>query len=109
MKNSKVLKGILILLGLNLAVLGAWRVIDPIAFSAFSGLILSNDVGLLSEARGAGGAVAGFGLVILLGAFYQKLSYTSTIAAIVLYLGFGVARLIGYGVDGNPGEWLSQE
>ena len=70
MKNSKVLKGILIVLGLNLTVLGAWRVIDPIAFSAFSGLILSNDVGLLSEARGAGGAAAGFGLVILLGAFY---------------------------------------
>ncbi len=108
MKNSKVLKGILILLGLNLSVLGSWRVIDPIAFFEFSGMILSSDVGLLSEARGAGGAVVGFGILILLGVFNQKLSYTSTIAAIVLYLGFGVARVIGFVLDGNPGEMIVQ-
>jgi hypothetical protein len=108
MKNSKVLKGILILLGLNLTVLGSWRVIDPIAFFEFSGMILSNDVGLLSEARGAGGAVVGFGILILLGVFNQKLSYTSTIVAIVLYLGFGVARVIGFVLDGNPGEMIVQ-
>ena len=88
--------------------LGAWRVIDPIAFSAFSGLILSNYVGLLSEARGAGGAVAGSGLISGGGVFYQKLAYTATIAAIVLYLGFGVARVIGFGLDGNPGEMIVQ-
>ncbi len=108
MKNSRVLKGILILLGLNLTVLGSWRVIDPIAFFEFSGMILSSDVGLLSEARGAGGAVVGFGILILLGVFNQKLSYTSTIAAIVLYLGFGVARVIGFVLDGNPGEMIVQ-
>ena len=108
MKNSNVLKGILILLGLNLTVLGSWRVIDPIAFFEFSGMILSNDVGLLNEARGAGGAVVGFGILILLGAFNRKLSYTSTIAAIVLYLGFGVARVIGFVLDGNPGEMIVQ-
>ena len=108
MKNSNVLKGILILLGLNLTVLGSWRVIDPIAFFEFNGMILSNDVGLLNEARGAGGAVVGFGILILLGAFNQKLSYTSTIAAIVLYLGFGVARVIGFVLDGNPGEMIVQ-
>ena len=108
MKNSNVLKGILILLGLNLTVLGSWRVIDPIAFFEFSGMILSNDVGLLNEARGAGGAVVGFGILILLGAFNRKLSYTSTIAAIVLYLGFGVARVIGFVLDGNPGEMILQ-
>ena len=108
MKKSKVLKGILILLGLNLTVLGSWRVIDPIAFFEFSGMILSNDVGLLNEARGTGGAVVGFGILILLGAFNRKLSYTSTIAAIVLYLGFGVARVIGFVLDGNPGEMIVQ-
>ena len=108
MKNSNILKGILILLGLNLTVLGSWRVIDPIAFFEFSGMILSNDVGLLNEARGAGGAVVGFGILILLGAFNRKLSYTSTIAAIVLYLGFGVARVIGFVLDGNPGEMILQ-
>ena len=108
MKNSKVLKGILIVLGLLLTVIGLWRLFDPISFFENSGLVLSNEAGLLSEARGAGGAVVGFGIVVLLGAFNQRLSYTSTIAAIVVFLGFGIARLIGFSLDGNPGEGVIQ-
>jgi hypothetical protein len=108
MKNSKILKGILILLGLLLTVIGSRRLFNPIAFFENSGIVLSNDVGLLSEARATGGAVVGFGLVILLGAFNRRLSYTSTIAAIVIFLGFGIARLIGFGLDGNPGEGVIQ-
>ena len=108
MRNSKVLKVILIVLGLLLIGLGSWRLFDPISFFQNSGLILDNHVGLLSEARATGGVVVGFGLIILLGAFIQKLSYTSTIAVIVLFLGFGFARLIGLAMDGNPGEALIQ-
>ena len=108
MRNSKILKGILILLGLVLTVIGSWRLFDPIAWFENSGIVLSNDVGLLSEARATGGALVGFGLVIILGAFSRRLSYTSTIAAIVVFLGFGIARLIGFGLDGNPGEGVIQ-
>ncbi len=108
MKNSKVLKGILILLGLPLTVLGSWRLFDPITFFENSGLVLSDDAGLLSEARGTGGVVVGFGILILLGAFNQKLSYTSTISAILIYFGFGVARIISLVLDGNPGDALEQ-
>ena len=108
MKNSKVLKGILIILGLLLIILGSWRLFVPIAFFENSGLVLSNEAGLLSEARVTGGVVVGFGLIVLLGAFIQRLSYTSIIAAIVLFLSFGIARLIGFGLDGNPGEGVIQ-
>jgi hypothetical protein len=108
MKNSKILKGILMLLGVLLTVIGSWRLFDPIAFFENSGIVLNNDVGLLSEARGTGGIVLGFGLVVILGAFNRRLSYTSTIAAIVIFLGFGIARLIGFGLDGNPGEGVIQ-
>jgi hypothetical protein len=108
MKNSKVLKAILIIFGLLLIGLGSWRLIDPIGFFQNSGLVLDNHVGLLNEARATGGVVVGFGLLILLGAFIKKLSYTSTIAAIVLFFGFGVARLIGFAMDGNPGDPLMQ-
>jgi len=52
--------------------------------------------------------VVGFGLLILLGAFNQKLSFTSTIAAIVVFLGFAMARVLGFALDGNPGEALVQ-
>ena len=108
MKNSKVLKGILIVLGLLLIVIGLWRLFDPITFFENSGLVLSNEAGLLSEARATGGAVVGFGIVVLLGAFNQRLSYTSTITALVVFLGFGIARLIGFSLDGNPGEGVIQ-
>jgi len=109
MKNSKVLKGILILLGFNFIILGSWRLFDPIGFFEFFGMILNNDTGLLNEARGTGGVILGFGLLILLGAFNQKLSYTSTVTALVVYLGFGVARAISFILDGNPGETLVLE
>ncbi len=106
MKNSKVLKGILILIGVLLTFMGFWRLIDPISFFEYSGLTLSEDPGLLNEARGTGGAIIGFGLLILLGAFKKKLAYTSTIVAIVLFFGFGIARVISVVLDGNPGEAL---
>ena len=106
MKDSQVLKGILILLGVPLVVLGSWRLLDPIGFFDFSGLLLSADAGLLNEARGTGGAIIGFGLLILLGAFKKKLTYTSTIVAVLLFLGFGIARVISVVLDGNPGEAL---
>lgn len=108
MKESLFLKITLIVLGLVLTVLGFWRLFDPIAFFENSGLALSGGAGLLNEARATGGVVAGFGLFILSGAFVRKLSYTATVAAIVLFLGFGIGRLIGFGIDGNPGESLVQ-
>jgi len=106
MKDSKFLKGILILLGVFLTIMGFWRLIDPIAFFEYSGLILTNNAGLLNEARGTGGAIIGFGLIILLGAFKKKLTYTSTIVAMVLFFGFGIARVLGFALDGNPGDAL---
>jgi len=106
MKDSKVLKGILILIGVQLTIMGLWRFINPIAFFEFSGLILSENAGLLNEARALGGAIIGFGLLILLGAFKKKLTFTSTLVAVVLFFGFGIARLISFAIDGNPGEAL---
>ena len=108
MKDSKVLKIILFLLGLILFILGSWRLINPISFFENSGLALSYDVGLLNEARATGGVVVGFGILILLGTFFQKLSYTSTIAAFVIFLSFGFSRVIGIILDGNPGESIIQ-
>jgi len=61
-----------------------------------------------SGTGGTGGVVTGFGLLILSGAFNSKLSYTSTVVAIVLFFGFGIARLIGFALDGNPGESIIQ-
>lgn len=108
MKNSKVLKAILFFLGFILTALGSWRLFDPISFFENSALILSDDSGILNEARATGGVVVGFGLLILSGVFIPKLSFTSTIVAVVLFLSFGIARLVGFGLDGDPQEGMIQ-
>jgi hypothetical protein len=95
-------KIILIILALPLLIFGAWRLFDPIGFAAFGGSSLPNDAGLLSEVRAAGGAVAVSGIIVLLGAFRPRWSFVSIVLAAVIFVSFGVARLLGIALDGAP-------
>ena len=104
MKNSKVLKGILLYLGGNLIVIGSWRLLDPISFALTNDMDLNGQISLINEARGAAGAIVGFGILIVLGAFIKRLTYTSAIVGPILYLGYGLARLLSFTIDGYPGE-----
>jgi len=106
MENSKVLKVILFLLGFALIVMGLWRIFEPIGFYAYSGIPLGDSANILNEARAAGGGIVGAGIVIVLGAFIKSLRYTSSIVCFGLFLSFGIARLIGIGIDGYPGDEL---
>jgi hypothetical protein len=104
MQNSKVLKGILLYLGGNLIVIGSWRLFDPISFALTNDMDLYGQISLINEVRGAAGAIVGFGILIVLGVFIKRLTYTSAIMGPVLYLGYGVARLLSFTIDGYPGE-----
>jgi hypothetical protein len=53
--ESRGLRAILIVLAVTLVLFGGWPLVDPMGFYTFSGLELSDDAGLLSEVRGAGG------------------------------------------------------
>jgi hypothetical protein len=75
---------------------------DPVAFHLFSGLTLPADTGLLSEARGAGAVVVGFGLVILAGAIVSRLREVSLLVAAVLFYAYAAGRLTGLALDGMP-------
>lgn len=104
MKVSKGFKVILLVLGLTLVIFGGWRLFDPIGFYAFSGLQLSQNAGLLSEVRGAGGIIMISGLIVGLGAFRPALSRTSVALAVVVFMSLGLARLFGVALDGSPGS-----
>jgi hypothetical protein len=106
MKNSKMLKVILFYLGGNLVVIASWRLFDAIGFAEFNGISLGDEISGINEAKGAAGAIIAFGILIMLGAFNRKLSYTSVITASTLYLGFGVARFMSYIIDGYPGDMI---
>ena len=107
-KESRVYKVILIVLALTLVIFGGWRLLDPIGFYAFSGMALSDDAGLLSEVRGAGGIITVSGLVVGLGAFRHAWSRTSVALAAVVFLSLGLARLLGIALDGSPGVDIIQ-
>jgi hypothetical protein len=107
-KESRVFKVILIVLALTLVFFGGWRLVDPLGFYTFSGLELSDDAGLLSEVRGAGGIIMVSGLVVGLGAFRRVWSGTSVVLATVVFLSLGLARLLGMALDGSPGAEVIQ-
>jgi len=77
-------------------------------FYANSGIILSNDAGMLNEVRASGGAIVGIGILIMLGVFIDKLTYTSTVVSFVIFLSYGIARILAVATDGNPGEKIVQ-
>ena len=106
MENSKLLKIILFISGLLLLIIGSAILFAPIAFSARNGIDLGGNINLLNDTRAAGASLLVSGLVILLGAFIQKLTYTSVIIAIIAYLSYAIGRLISILMDGMPTEGI---
>jgi hypothetical protein len=102
MKNSKVLKTILFISGLIGIGVGGAILFMPITFFATSGIDLSGNVSLLNEIRPSGGALLASGMLILLGVFVAKLTFTSLVLSILLYLSYGISRILSITIDGIP-------
>jgi hypothetical protein len=108
MKNSKVLKTILIISGLIASGFGAAILFTPVAFYASYGIELGGNFSLLNEIRAPGGALMASGILIISGAFVDKLSFTAAVASTLLYLSYGLSRVMSIAVDGMPVEGLVQ-
>lgn len=77
MENSKILKIILILSGLILILVGEGNLMNPATFLARHEIVLGENISLISELKGHGGVFLGLGILIVLGAFIKRLSFTS--------------------------------
>ncbi len=106
MKNSRTLKSVLFILGLIVAGIGSAILFVPVAFFATNGIEIAGHVNLLNEIRAPGGALLACGLLIMLGAFVAKLTFTSALISILLYLSYGLSRILSMTVDGMPTEGL---
>lgn len=106
MKNSKVLKMIFFVSGLVLIVIGGAILFMPAAMFALNGVDLGGNSSLLSEIRAPGGALLASGIVIMLGAFVAKIAFTSAVISILLYLSYGLSRMVSIAIDGMPAEGL---
>ena len=108
MKNSRVLKTVLFIAGLIGVGIGSAILFFPVAFHATSGITIGNDISLLNEIRAPGGVLLGFGILIILGEVYEKLTFTSTIVATFVYLSYGLSRIVSIMLDGFPSSALIQ-
>ncbi len=106
MKTLFGLKTLLFLTGLIGVGIGGAILFEPVAFHATSGIVVPASESLLSELRAAGGALLAIGLVVVLGAFVSRLTFTALILATVLYLSYGVSRVTSMLLDGLPSSTL---
>ncbi len=108
MKNSKVLKTILFISGLMLIGFGGAILFMPVAMAAISGIELGGNISLLNETRAPGGALLASGILVMSGAFVAKLTFTSVVVSTLVYLSYGLSRILSMAIDGMPAEGLVQ-
>ena len=108
MKNSKVLKIILLLSGLIASGIGAAILFNPVAFYTGSGIHLGGDISLLNDIRAMGAGLLAIGMLIMSGAFVAKLTFTSAVISTLVYLSYGASRIMSIAIDGLPVDALVQ-
>lgn len=106
MKHSTVLKTILFLSGLIVTGIGGVILLTPVAYFASNGIDLGGNITLLNEVRAPGGALLASGLLIVTGVFVPKLTFTSAVIATLVYLSYGISRMLSIAIDGMPADAL---
>jgi hypothetical protein len=106
MESTLRLKVLLFVTGLIGVGIGGAILFVPAEFHATSGIVIGSDENLLSEMRAAGGALLACALIVFLGAFISRLTFTSLLLSTVLYLSYGTSRLVSMAVDGLPSSNL---
>ncbi|KAB1151413.1 DUF4345 domain-containing protein [Tenacibaculum aiptasiae] len=95
--------------GSLLLFVGLMRLSNPIkTYLKNSGIKLEKDTNLLNEMRGISGVMLLGGIIILLGIIVSKLTFTSFVVAILIFLGFGIGRVLSIKLDGKPNKLIIQ-
>jgi hypothetical protein len=102
MGKSIFLRILLLIGGASLIFIGGSLLFSPVSFQASAGIMLGDDVNLLSEVRASGGALFASGILIAMGAFLSEITFISIIIASLIYLSYGTSRALGMMIDGVP-------
>ena len=108
MENSKILNVLLVISGIISIIVGGGMLFFPVEFHATAGIVLDGNINLNNEMRAAGGPVLVGGLIITLGAFFERIKFTATLLAGFFYLSYGCARIVSIVIDGMPNFALIQ-
>jgi len=104
MQNSIKLKATLLISGSFAVGIGAGILFAPEAFYAANNIQLSDDINLLSEIRAPGGAMLASGVLIISGAFVPGLTFSATLVSSLMYLAYGLSRILAMAIDGIPAQ-----
>ena len=86
--------------------IGASILLDPVAFHASNGIAFDTNASTMSEVRAPGAALLVLGAMMAFGAFVRSLSTMSMSIAAAVYLSYGFARVLSFGLDGLPAVGL---
>ena len=106
MKDSAILKVVLLVSGLIAIGIAGAILFAPEAFYATYGIELGSDASLANELKAPSGALLAAGLLILAGVFKSEFAFASTATASAIYLSYGLSRLSSMAIDGLPNDAL---
>jgi len=104
--SSYVTKGLLLASGLLATGIAATILFAPDAFYASYGIDIGSNVGLTNELKAPAGVLLTAGLLMLTGAIRAELAVLSLATATVIYLSYGLSRLLSMAIDGVPNSAL---
>lgn len=102
MKDSAILKVVLLASGLIAIGIAGAILFAPQAFYATYGIELGSDASLANELKAPSGALLAAGLLMLAGVFKSEFAFASTATAAAIYLTYGLSRLSSMVIDGLP-------
>ena len=97
-----VTRGLLLAAGLLATGIAATILAAPDPFYAGYGIDISSNVSLANELKAPAGALFAAGLLMLVGVVKLEYAVTSLAVASVIYLSYGLSRLLSITVDGIP-------
>ncbi|MDW3648268.1 MAG: DUF4345 domain-containing protein [Bacteroidia bacterium] len=106
MKNSKAVWAFLILSSIIGLYVGVGLLFFPISFQAQSEIILGDNISLLSDTRASGTVIVFASLLILLGIFRIAWTYISLLVSSLIFLSYGIGRILSLLLDGMPSQGL---
>lgn len=106
MEFSKAVKVLQFIAGIIGIIIGAGMAFTPISFQSSAGIVLGDNLSLLSETRAPGSLLFIGGVIVLGSAFKSKWRYLGLVLTALMYLGYGIGRTISLVVDGIPHQSL---
>lgn len=102
MNSNKVINTFLVLASLTGTLVGFGLAFFPVEMQAGYNNMIDGNISQLSETRALGVAILTLSVVILIGAFYSGWKYISVLLAAIVFLSYGIGRVLGILVDGVP-------